>query len=59
MAAAAAWAGPLHAYTTAAARQLFEPSGYIDAVLGARPVPAALDIRREMRERGGAKAGKP
>src|SRR5690606_7102106 len=58
MAAAAAWAGPLHAYTTAASRQLFAPAAYVEAVLGARPVPAAIDIRREMRERGGAKGDK-
>lgn len=58
MAATAAWAGPLHAYTTAASRQLFEPAAYVEAVLGARPVPAAIDIRREMRERGGAKGDK-
>jgi len=55
MAATAAWAGPLHAYTSAASRQLFDPAAYVGAVLGARPVPAAIDIRREMRERGGAK----
>jgi len=58
MAAAAAWAGPLHAYTSAASRQLFDPAAYVGAVLGARPVPAAIDIRREMRERGGAKGDK-
>jgi len=58
MAAAAAWAGPLHAYTSAASRQLFEPAAYVEAVLGARPVPAAIDIRREMRERGDAKGDK-
>jgi len=55
MAASAAWAGPLHAYTTAASRQLFEPAAYVAAVLGARPVPAMIDIRRELRERGGPK----
>jgi multicomponent K+:H+ antiporter subunit D len=53
--AAAATAGPVSAYTAAAARQLFERDGYIQAVLGARPVPAAYDVRREMRERGEAK----
>jgi multicomponent K+:H+ antiporter subunit D len=53
--AAAAMAGPVSVYTAAAARQLFERDGYIQAVLGARPVPAAYDVRREMRERGDAK----
>ena len=48
-------AGPISAYTTAAATQLGTPSAYIDAVLGARPVPPAYDVRREMRERGDAK----
>jgi len=43
-------AGPLSRYAAAAAQQLFEPRSYIDAVLGARPVPAAIDVRREMRE---------
>jgi len=38
-------AGPLARYTGAAAQQLFERHGYIDAVLGARPVPAAIPIR--------------
>jgi multicomponent K+:H+ antiporter subunit D len=38
-------AGPLARYTAAAAQQLFERHGYIDAVLGARPVPAAIPIR--------------
>ena len=41
----AAAAGPLARYTGEAARQLFEPRAYIDAVLGARPVPAAIPIR--------------
>src|SRR5690606_8815719 len=35
----AAFGGPLHGYTTAAAAQLLERRAYIDAVLGARPVP--------------------
>ena len=48
-------AGPLSRYTSAAAQQLFEPRVYIEAVLGARPVPAAIDVRREMRE--AAKSG--
>jgi len=50
--ATAVAAGPLGAYTQAAARQMVERTAYIDAVLGARPVPAAHDVRREMRERG-------
>jgi multicomponent K+:H+ antiporter subunit D len=53
--AAAAMAGPVSAYTAAAARQLFERTEYVQAVLGARPAPAAYDVRREMRERGEAK----
>ncbi len=44
--------GPLQAYTAAAAAQLFEKRAYLSAVLDARPVPAAIDVRREMRERG-------
>jgi len=48
-------AGPLSAYTGAAAQQLLQPRGYIDAVLGARPVPPAYDVRKEMRERGDLK----
>ena len=39
-------AGPLARYTGAAAQQLFERRAYIDAVLGATPVPAALPIRQ-------------
>ena len=49
--AAAVGAGPLSAYTTATAAQLFERRAITDAVLGAQPVPPALDVRREMRER--------
>ena len=48
-------AGPLAAYTAAAAQQLTARKGYIDAVLGARAVAPAYDVRREMRERGDAK----
>ena len=48
-------AGPLAAYTGAAARQLQQREGYLAAVLGARPAPAAWDLRKEMRERGDAK----
>ena len=54
----ALFAGPLHAYTNATASQLFERRPYIDAVLGARPVPPAIDVRREMRERGEIKGAK-
>jgi multicomponent K+:H+ antiporter subunit D len=52
---AAAAAGPLSAYTRATAVQLLDRSGYLQAVLGARPVPPAYDVRREMRERGDLK----
>jgi multicomponent K+:H+ antiporter subunit D len=47
-------AGPVSAYTSAAAAQLVERQGYLRAVLGAAPVPAARDVRREMRERESA-----
>ena len=50
----AAAAGPIAAYAEATAAQLIERQGYIAAVLGARPGPAALDVRREMREREAA-----
>jgi multicomponent K+:H+ antiporter subunit D len=52
-------AGPLASYTQAAAAQLFERRAYIDAVLGATPVPPAYDVRREMRERGELKEPAP
>jgi multicomponent K+:H+ antiporter subunit D len=48
-------ARPVSAFTDAAATQLFERQAYIEAVLGAQPVPPAYDVRREMRERGDAK----
>lgn len=48
-------AGPLSAYTGAAAAQLTERRAYVDAVLGLAPAPARIDVRREMRERGAAK----
>jgi multicomponent K+:H+ antiporter subunit D len=48
-------ARPISGYTDAAAAQLFERRGYIEAVLGAQAVPPAYDVRREMRERGEAK----
>jgi multicomponent K+:H+ antiporter subunit D len=50
----AAAAGPVSTYTAAAATQLLERRGYIAAVLGAAPVPAAYDVRREKRERDSA-----
>jgi multicomponent K+:H+ antiporter subunit D len=56
--ACTAFAGPLSRTTQAASAQLLERKAYIDAVLGARPVPAAIDVRREMRERR-ATEGKP
>ena len=49
------FARPLSAFTDAAASQLFARQAYIDVVLGARSVPPAHDVRREMRERGDAK----
>jgi len=57
VAACSVGAGALSRWTTATAAQLFEPSGYIAAVLGAQPLPAAFDIRREMRERRAANPG--
>jgi multicomponent K+:H+ antiporter subunit D len=53
--AAAVGARPVAAFTNSASEQLFEPRGYIEAVLGAPQVPPAYDVRREMRERGDAK----
>jgi multicomponent K+:H+ antiporter subunit D len=44
-------AGPLARYTAQTAAQLLQPHDYRNAVLGARPVPAAWDVRRELRER--------
>ena len=52
LAAVAVLAGPLSAYAQATAAQLFERQTYIRSVLGAQPVPAAIDVRKEMRERG-------
>ena len=51
--ACAVFAGPLAAYTQATAHQLFNRGDYLRAVLQAQPVPAAIDLRREMRERRG------
>jgi multicomponent K+:H+ antiporter subunit D len=48
-------AGPLSAYTQAAAVQLLDRQAYVSAVLGAPVAPRAWDIRREMRERGDLK----
>lgn len=53
--ACAVWAGPISHYTTAAAAQLAAREGYVQAVLGARPVPPMFDVRRAMRERGDLK----
>ncbi len=36
------WAGTLHAYTEAAAQQLFQRTGYLDAVLGARTTRSSV-----------------
>jgi multicomponent K+:H+ antiporter subunit D len=56
VAAVSVFARPVSAFTDAAATQLIEQRGaYIEAVLGARSVPAAWDVRREMRERGDSK----
>jgi multicomponent K+:H+ antiporter subunit D len=48
-------AGPVNRYTQGAAAQLLQRADYIQAVLGARPVPPAHDVRKEMRERGDLK----
>jgi multicomponent K+:H+ antiporter subunit D len=48
LAAVAALAQPLAAYTQAAAGQLFERRAYIDAVLGASPVPPAFAVRERI-----------
>jgi multicomponent K+:H+ antiporter subunit D len=44
------FAGPLSRYTKAAADQLLARKPLVDAVLCARPVPAAIDVRKEMRK---------
>lgn len=44
-------AGPLSRYAAATSAQLFERKAYLRAVEEAEPVPAAIDVRREMRER--------
>ena len=56
IAACALWAAPLSRYAQATAAQLFSPAAYVQAVLGEEPVPAAIDVRREMRERKAAAA---
>jgi multicomponent K+:H+ antiporter subunit D len=50
--ACAVAAGPIERYATATTQQLFDRQGYVQAVMAAQPVPAAHDVRREMRERG-------
>ena len=49
--ACSAAAGPLSRYCAATAAQLFERQAYLRAVFDAEPAPAAIDVRREMRER--------
>lgn len=49
--ACALLAGPLSTFTRATADQLTDRNAYLQAVLNAQPVPAALDIRKDMRER--------
>jgi len=44
-------AGPLSRYAAATSAQLFERNAYLRAVLDTEAVPAAFDVRREMRER--------
>jgi multicomponent K+:H+ antiporter subunit D len=51
----AVFAGPVAHYTQATAEQLLDRRAYLQAVLGARPVPPAHDVRQEMRARGDAK----
>ncbi|MFN3628512.1 MAG: monovalent cation/H+ antiporter subunit D [Casimicrobiaceae bacterium] len=51
--AAAAFAGPLGAYTSALAHQLTARTPYLESVRSKTPAPPAWDIRKEMRERGG------
>lgn len=53
--ACAGLAHPLSHYTQATAQQLKTPQHYVRAVLDAMPVPPAIDVRREMRERGDLK----
>ena len=47
----AAFAHNVSAYVGAAAQQLFERRAYVEAVLGAQPVPAALPIRELVGDR--------
>jgi multicomponent K+:H+ antiporter subunit D len=55
--ACAVFAAPLSRYTQATAQQLFERSAYLRAVLDAQPAPAAIDVRREMRDRKASQPG--
>ena len=55
LAASAVFAGPVGRYTQAAAEQLLDRRGYLQAVMGTMPVPAAHDVRQEMRTRGDTK----
>ena len=48
-------AGAIGRYVKATAQQVFDRRAYMAAVLGAQPVPAAIDVRREMRDRDAAK----
>ena len=48
-------AGMISSYAEQTAQQLLARQPYIDAVLSARPVAPAHDVRREMRERGDLK----
>ncbi|WP_374662429.1 monovalent cation/H+ antiporter subunit D [Inhella sp.] len=50
--ACAVAAQPLARYAEATAEQMLDRSAYLQAVLGAEPVPPAHDVRKEMRERG-------
>jgi multicomponent K+:H+ antiporter subunit D len=49
--ACAVFAGPISRFTQETSAQLFERQSYIAAVMQGRPLPAAIDVRREMRER--------
>ena len=53
--ACAVFARPLGRYAEQAAGQLLDRAAYVQAVLGSEPVAPALDVRKEMRERGESK----
>jgi hypothetical protein len=53
--ATAVFAGQIQGYAQATAQQMTARQPYIRAVLDARPVAPAYDVRREMRERGDLK----